>query len=91
MVQSKSATLKGGEVHYGDLVALSDGRVAQVASFYKWEHDHRIYAQVEAHERISDFNFAIEFETDFVDVALIVEPLIWYRKPRSIFAVVPMY
>lgn len=91
VVQSKSATLKGGEVHYGDLVALSDGRVAQVASFYKWEHDHRIYAQVEAHERISDFNFAIEFETDFVDVALIVEPLIWYRKPRSIFAVVPMY
>ena len=91
VVTSRSATCTGGEVVSGDLVAMSDGRVWMVVSFYKWERDHRIYAELEAHAHISDFDFAIEFETVFVDVALIVEPVIWKRKSYSIFAIVPLY
>ena len=88
---SKSATLKGGLVNSGDLVALIDGRVGQVVSFYQCDDDDIIYAQLEAHRRISDFYFELDFEMVFVEVALIVESLIWKKTSGSIFAIVPLY
>ena len=50
-----------------------------------------IYAQLEAHNRISDFCFELDFEMVFVDVDLIIEAVIWKKTKRWIFAIVPMY
>ena len=91
VVTSRQATLKGGEINSGDLVALIDGRIGQVVSFYSCDGDDMIYAQLEAHNRISDFCFELDFEMVFVDVDLIIEAVIWKKTKRWIFAIVPLY
>ena len=92
LAQSATATLKGGEVTSGDVVAMLDGRIGKVTSFWQSEsNDTTLYAQVDVHEHIACFDFEAECsEHLFIDVKLIIEPVMWYRKKNTIFAIVPM-
>ena len=91
LFQSSGATCQGGEIKSGDMVSFSDGSIGKVISFSQCDGDERIYAQAEVHELISGFDFQLGYEVLFVDVSMIVEAVCWKTKPRSIFAIVPMY
>ena len=73
------------------MVSFSDGSIGKVISFSQCDGDERIYAQAEVHELISGFDFQLGYEVLFVDASMIVEAVCWKTKPRSIFAIVPMY
>ena len=93
VTHSRTASLTCGDVSTGDMVALLDGSIGRVISF--WQNCNSIIsAGLQLHMQLPNTQMLYQLQSHdvaFVDVRSIVEPIFWYAKSNSIFVVVPDY
>jgi len=90
MTGSMTACLPCGDVHAGDVVHLVNGKIASIIDF--WECNGSIYVRASVHNPIRGMHFEPHPCFEVVDdVAIIVEPLAFYKTNDKLVAAIPLH
>lgn len=88
--RSRKAILEIGEASANDMVALRNGAVAKIISFWQRSGDESIIAELEIYECINDdvrIRALQRFERAFFDVANFVDTCVWFVDSPAIMRV----
>ena len=88
---SSKAMLACGAVAAGDMVALVGGCIGEIIAFF--ELDGAFFVRASLHMPLdAEFQFDADVsDTVIIDSEKVIEPVMWYRKKKVIFAIVPNY